>query len=215
MKSRVAHFKVNIFFLSLLVIGFCVFGGRPLQAQFIVHSSAMVNGEILNGHWPGYDFTFIVNQGWGGRYTVIPRVLFAESALEQEGNQVSTYNVEGDFRMPMILRTLDYRSFANTSDKGPFDFLTGYTAFGVANVKMEVKKELYSPQSSSLVHQSLKEEVEVPVQSFAFGFYGGEKFMVIDARLLYLRGTISSSDLIDEDVKFNHWMLIFSLGVGF
>jgi len=186
----------------------------PLQAQNSVHYSAMMNSELVNGYGLGVDSTLLINQTWGLRYTLIPEVKFLPETVERFPTELTTTRIDGDFKSFMFLKPIDYRTFSGTN-KGPFDFLTAYWGLGYNKVNLKVSQIKFRVQSNKLVAEHLTETVESPLYSFAFGFYGGEKFVVIDTRLLYIQGHIPASNLLQEKTKISLWMLLMGLGIGF
>lgn len=203
-------------YLLLTGIFLLILAGRcQLLAQSSYHFSAMASYELTQGYYPGYDFTAILNRRWGLRYTVIPNLSFEEgSRIINKGKSLISYQLQGDFKTPMIFRAIDYKSFQNRRS-GPFDFLTAYLAAGYNKITVKLKQQQFLPVENVLRQRDFAEDINFPVYSLALGLYGGEKFVVIDSRVLYFRGILQPSSLFDQTTNIDHWLILFSLGFGF
>ena len=188
---------------------------EKLLAQQIAHSSFMMNVEILEQYKPGYDITLIFTELWGIRYTFIPDVKFKkEGAPSSKNNQLSSFRVDGDYKSYMIFQTIDYQKFDYTN-KGPFDFITAYWGGGYEKIPSKITQTNYKVSNGNFVKETKEEDLEIPVYSLAFGLYANEKFVVADARLLYIKGSINNSDLLSDKVEFDQFLIQFAIGVGF
>lgn len=188
---------------------------EKLVAQQILHSSFMVNIEMLEQYKTGYDLTLIFTERWGIRYTHIPDVKFKkEEGITHENQEVSSFQVDGDFKTYMLLQTLDFKNFDPT-DKGPLDFITAYWGAGYNQMHTKIRKKAYTINNGNFVATKNEEDYELPVQSLVFGFYGQERYAVIDARLLYIKGVIKDSELLNRKIDFNQFLIQFGLGIGF
>lgn len=204
--------KVSIFLATVI---FSFFTATHATYAFDYHLSYMGNYDVTRGTFGGEDFTVILAKNVGVRYSRINKFEFIEEDTNLTGsNGVYSYKVEGDYKMPMILKMVDYKSFEG-GNKGPFDFLTAYFGVGYANLDMKISKKTYSASGGQMVLSNSSENVNTPVYATSVGFYGGEKFVVVDTRLRYLKGEIKDSDIVDHKIKFDDWSIIISLGVGF
>ncbi len=194
---------------------FCLLHPLNSIAQSRFHFSMTTGYEITRGYLPGYDFTFFYNNGWGVRYTIIPDVEFSErTEFESFPNSVSAYDLTGDLALPILLRTIDYRSF-NKQSAIPFDFLTAYAGIGYQDINAELSTHNYTINSNQLAQSVAKTNVDVPVTLFVFGFYGGEKFLVIDSKLIFFKGAVNLDQFSGKQINFDHWLLQISAGIGF
>ncbi len=208
-KRRVLKLAALLLAISLLEGATCLFAYPPL------HASVVLNYEITKGYAPGYDLTLFYNQSYGLRMSVIPNVVFKKRAeIYAKNGSLSTFRIEGDFESPMLLRTIDYRSYQGKKTT-PFDFLTAYVGFGFNEMKARLEQQSFIARSDMFVESDAEHEVGVSVYSFAFGFYGAEKFITLDTRLLYLRGESDIEDVLDEETSFDHWLIQFAVGIGF
>jgi len=187
--------------------------GRSAAATF--HVSALLNYEFTESYSPGFDVNIIFRNTWGIRYSQIPNMRFGtDSETDSTGGSVSLLQAKGDYWSPMIIRTIDFRSFPpNTAH--PLDFLTAYIAAGYNESPITVQKKTYTASNSTLESISLEKEIESYFYSAAFGFLGGERFFVVDAHVLYISGSINDSSFLEKSMEFDHWLIIFGFGVGF
>ena len=181
---------------------------------FDYHISYMGNYNITDGELKGQDYTLILARNFGLRYSQIASFDFVEKDSLTEKNGVARYGVKGNYKMPMLLKMIDYKNF-DAGHKGPFDFLTAYYGVGYTELDMKIRKTSYTASGNQMIRSKSSENVKVPIYAASVGFYGGEKFAVIDTRIRYIRGEIKDSDIIDKKIKFNDWAIIFSFGVGF
>jgi hypothetical protein len=186
-----------------------------LTAQSRFHFSVTTGFEITRGYMPGYDLTILYNNSWGMRYTIITDVEFSEgTAIEKFSDSVSAYNLRGDLQFPILLRTIDYRSF-NKQSMIPFDFLTAYTGIGYQDIAATLTTRSYTINSNELTHTLIETNVNVPTTGLVFGFYGGEKFVVIDGKLIYFKGETEQKLPSGRRLSFDHWLIQISVGIGF
>ncbi len=210
--------KKTDFLIRFMLIVFCsvsISKSSLLIAQTGIHASVSINYELTEGYWPGYDFTLIYGRLIGLRMTIIPDFMFSEDTeIVFKDNTLSSFECKGDLKMPMVLKTLDYRSLQGAG-KVAFDFLTAYIGIGYNELETEITKKVYSTETNNLHETTIQETVKTPVYSTAFGMYGGEKFLFIDTRLMYIKGESKKGDVINEQVSFDRWMVMFSIGIGF
>lgn len=186
-----------------------------LGAQSLFHFSATTGYEITQDYAPGYDFTVLYNNRWGVRYSIIPDVKLSEKTdLVNRSDSVSTYDLKGNLEFPTFLRTIDYKAF-NKQNAIPFDFLTAYVGIGYSNVTAELTENRYTVNTSMLTQNSSKTDVDAPTTFLVFGFYGGERFVVIDGKLLYFRGSVDPDGTEGRKIEFDHWLMQISVGIGF
>lgn len=184
------------------------------RAQGILHTSVMMNSNLLMEQRPGYDITLIFNRKWGFRYSENPETKIIDSKLEIDNSQLSTTSVEGNLKHLTILRALDFRTY-DQSGSTPFDFLTAYWGVGYSQNSLDFFKTEYQAQSGQLILSESSDRIEVSTFSLSIGFYGGEKSVVVDTRLQYLRSVISNSDLLDQEIEVNQWKILIAIGLGY
>ena len=186
-----------------------------LNAQSRLHFSMTTGYEITHGYAPGYDITVLYNNRWGIRYMMIPDVQLSEKTEIQSGNDsVSAISIKGNLEIPMILRTIDYRTF-NRKSAIPFDFVTAYTGVGYSNLSPRLTERKYSINGSSLTLTQTEKNVDIPVTCLVMGFYVGERFLVLDGKLLYFRGESDQSQTGGRRFSFDHWLIQISGGIFF
>lgn len=186
-----------------------------LFAQSQLHISLTTGYEITQGYSPGYDLTLLYNNLWGVRYSIIPDVQLTEKIeIKRKNDSLSTYRVEGDLEIPMLLRTIDYRAF-NKQNAIAVDFITAYVGIGYREIKTKLKEKIYSANGATMTVSHSETDVDAPVMAVVMGLYMGEKFVVIDSKLLYLRGEIDSAETAGERFTFDHWLIQLSAGVFF
>ena len=186
-----------------------------LIAQSRFHFSMTAGYEITRGYQPGFDFTLLYNNSWGIRYMIIPDVEISEGTeIELFPDSVSAYDLTGDLAFPILLRTIDYRSF-DKQNAIPFDFLTAYAGIGYRDINAELTTHNYSINSNQLAQNVIKTNVDVPITCFVFGFYGGERFIVIDSKLIYFKGAVNPDQFRGKHINFDHWLIQISGGIGF
>ena len=180
-----------------------------------LHVSALLNHEFTESYSPGYNINIFFGNTWGYRYSQIPEVKFiAESIVDTGVGRITILDAKADFVTQMVVRTIDYRTFPQTGAH-PFSFLTAYFAAGYSEIPIEVSMRSYVVNNSKLSLVAQEISVNSAVYAAAFGLYGGERFFVIDAHLLYFYGNIEDRNYLSEPMKFDHWLIIFGLGVGF
>lgn len=198
---------------TIMLIG-CVLSCSPeLSAQSQFHVSAMVNYEIVNGYRPGWDLTLLYNNQWGARYTNISNVLYLETKDENE-DSVSLTKISGDFKLPMVLKTVDYSAFSG-SNKTIFDFITAYYGLGYNSYNIKESHETYTAESDNLNKEKESKLIDVDMMAAVLGIYGGERFLVIDSRVIYYRGQTGDSKLSGQNHRFEDWLFVVSVGIGF
>ena len=116
--------------------------------------------------------------------------------------------------MPMLLKTLDFKTFEG-SNKGPFDFLTAYVGVGYSGEKVKIIKKSYTVEDDAFIQEKFREKAKSSTRAASFGFYGGEKFLVVDTRVVYYRGEIRESKLLNDSEKFSRWVVLLGIGIGF
>ena len=179
------------------------------------HVSALMNYEVSEAYFPGFDINILFQNVWGVRYTFIPAVRFGrDSMFDSTNEELSLLNAEGDLNSTMVMRTIDYRSFP-VGNVHPLDFLTAYIAIGYSDIPITVKKITYAAENSNLVKNSQSKQIASPVYTAAFGLYGGERLFVIDAHILYINGSIKDEKYLDSQIEFDHWLIVIGFGVGF
>jgi hypothetical protein len=200
------HF-LFLFILSIPLVG-------TASGQVNVHTSAMINGDILKRQPLGYDLTIFLNGKWGLRYSQNSDVQFVNPELEQKDNQLSELSVNGDLKQLTLLRAIDYRTY-DRSNSTPLDFLTAYVGVGYSRNKLLLKKKLYRAKTDNLITGDLEDQVPVALYSLSLGLYGGEKHVVVDTQLQYIRGTVSGSELLSKNIIISQWRLILAIGLSY
>lgn len=206
-KNTYQTFYFSMLCLALILLAKTAFAQSPL------HTSVMLNYDLLEQKGPGYDLTLLYKGIWGVRYTLIEDLTFLD-AVEGSNESVNSYTFQGDLMLPMVIKTIDYKSFAPSSSK-IFDFLTAYVGFGYNNLDLELTLNQYTARESSLEKTTVQELVKSSVSAVVFGIYGGERFLVIDTRLLYVKGKTDTSESLDDRYEHDNIMLLISLGFGF
>lgn len=210
-KGIKLRFKICICCLCLFVFH----AKTCLTAQMKLNLSATINYELTEGYFPGYDFTILVNESWGIRMTHLPDFKFLETGKPiANSSSVTVHEIKGDLDFPMALKLIDYMSYQNNTSI-PFDYLTAYVGMGYNKVNPKRVQRKFISNGTAIVEQRTVETVEIPVTAFAFGFYGGQRFLVIDGRIMYLKGTAEKSNLVESKHEFSQWLLLFSIGIGF
>lgn len=180
-------------------------------AQQPIHFSAAIGYDFFNQYWPCYDITLLVNNSWGLRYSEVSDITFISTInVDQTINQI---DIKGDIQLPYFLKTLDFTSFREGTNQ-VFDFLTAYWGLGYNNLELTVIQREYAANSNSIQKTKREDTVSTSVTALTFGLYGGDRFLVIDFRLVYFKGTIPSSELIDKQ-EFDKWMLSVSFGIAY
>ncbi len=198
---------------GILVVIFMLYPLESLKAISSFHFSTMVNYELIDGYWPGWDLTLIYGNQYGLRYTNIQNVIYLEST-DESNNSLDDIKLSGELQLPMVLKTMDYNSFSD-SNKTVFDFITAYFAFGYNSYNIKETHKVYSAASGNLVKETIEDSISTEFMVTAMGIYAGESFLVIDSRILHYSGETKESDISGDKYKFSDWMLIFSVGVGF
>jgi len=194
---------------------FCLWHPFSLTAQSRFHFSVTTGYEITRGYLPGYDLTILYNNSWGVRYTIITDVELSEgTVIENFSDSVSAYKLKADLQFPLLLRTIDYRSF-NKQSVIPFDFLTAYAGIGYQDITAKLTTRNYTINSNELAQTVSETNINVPTACLVFGFYGGEKFVVIDGKLIYFRGEVEQNLPSGRQLNFDHWLIQISAGIGF
>ncbi len=189
--------------------------GLEAQALSRFHFSVTAGYEVMHGYAPGYDFTILYNSQWGVRYVTIPEVHLVENTeIIESGGSFFTCTAEGDLKLPMILRTIDFRSFGN-SDSIPLDFVTAYAGVGYGDVSSELTVKRYTASGSDIVVSRSKLIEKSPTTAVVIGLYFGERFIVVDGKVLYFRGYFDLDQPEQKQVHFDHWLMQLSIGVFF
>jgi hypothetical protein len=208
--------KGQAFIKTGYLIAMCLFFlliAKETPAQGSIQISAMTNYDLLGAYGPGFDLTMLIQESWGLRYTLMADMVFLD-ITEANAGAVSQIEYKGDLKLPMILKTIDYRSFGKTGSS-VFDFLTAYMGLGYNNLELSMTRKVYQADTNTMVKSTSYETVNSPTTAAAFGLYGGERFLVVDARLMLVKGKTDTSDLIDDQYEYEAWMLLISFGIGF
>lgn len=204
--NRIKSFAIITVLLSIAAFG------TPVSAQIPLHVSSTVSTDLFSNSWPGYDLTLLYAKSFGLRYSLIPDISFVST--DELNTTLKIIEVDGDFKLPMFMKTLDYRSFYG-NNKTLFDFLTAYVAFGLGDMELELAAEEYTADSSALKQSDLTEVLKARTVALAIGLYGGERFLVTDLRLMYALGSIEKSEVTGKEYQFHLWMLVLGIGVFF
>jgi hypothetical protein len=205
---------ILIFLVPLLTI-FCFHTKQVQAAPPWLHVSALLNYEATKSYSPGFDFNILFQNTWGIRYSFLPAIrLGSLSTVNSLNGTISLINAESDLNTTMIMRTLDYRSFP-AGNATPLDFLTAYLAFGYNEIPITIQKTTYSVLNSKLASNRHSKQISSPVYTAAFGLYGGERFVVIDGHLLYVKGLVEDEEYLESSLNFEHWLIIIGIGIGF
>lgn len=179
------------------------------------HFSVTAGYEVTHGYAPGYDVTILYNNRWGIRYVTIPDVLLVENTdiIESDGSFYAC-TAESDLKLPMILRTIDFRSTGN-SGSIPLDFVTAYAGVGYGELISELTVKQYTASGSDIVINRSELTEKSPTTVMAMGLYFGERFIVVDGKVLYFQGYFDLDQPKPKQVHFNHWLMQVSIGVFF
>jgi len=201
--------------IKLILLTVFFFLGFTCQNAFAIHYSLIGGTYLSEPSQIIWDASLFFNQQWGLRYTVIPGFEYHnKNTLTRTDNSVSNYTVTGEYAAPSLVYLLAYQTI-NSSEPGPFDFITAYVSLGYAEQKVVIEESRYTASGNNIDKSTHESSTQIPVTSAAFGFYGGEKFMVFDTSIRYLKGTIDDKDVIAEKVEFEHWLISASIGFGF
>ena len=213
--SKKYFFSDGIFFVKALIIFLACLLGSDNTKAFAYHYS-IIGGTYLNDTTKIiWDTSLFFNQQWGLRYTVIPGFEYQnKDTVTRSDDSVSKYTITGEYKAPSIMYLLGYQTISST-EPGPFDFITAYTSLGYAEQNVTVKESRYTASGNTIIKSHHESNSKVPVTSAAFGFYGGEKFMVFDTGIRYLRGTLNDNKAVSEKIEFSHWLISASIGFGF
>ena len=173
----------------------------------------MVSYDLLNQHDPEFDVTLLFYGNWGIRYSVIDHFKFLHLS-EADESSFKDSEFEGNIKLPILLKTIDYKTFGDTKGK-IFDFITAYAGLGYNHQELKLTQDQYDAQASTLQKSTRSETVQSSLTALTFGFYGGESFLVIDLRLLFLMGKTEASSLVDQQNNFSNWLMTMSVGIGF
>ena len=184
-----------------------------LIAQTQFHASAATNCDLFSSRCLGLDLTFLYDSQWGLRLTLVHDLNYV-SAIERDNSSLSYYRYSGDYEMPMLMKTLDYRVFQGES-KTLFDFLTAYIAIGSTDLELTLTRNSYLASGDKLGKMTATEKISAPTNAIALGLYGGDAFLVVDFRFLYSKGKTNNGLLVDQHYDFDLWMMLFSIGFGF
>ncbi len=203
-------FKIKL----VLFLPLCLFLiSSNLVAQPMFHISSMIHYELMNQDWPGYDITMIYKSNLGIRYSHMQDVSFLETVSDEDG-AVKRNNFEGDLKLFMFLKMLDFKTF----QEGPanvFDFITGYVGVGYNALELTLTQKEYYAVANNLAEKTREETVNSQVGALSIGLYGGDSILVIDLRLRYIKGVVEASDYENKENYFDRWMFIVGLGIGF
>ena len=184
-----------------------------LVAQTNFRGSATISYDVLHRNNPGGDMTVFINRQWGLRYTHITNVLYHDGDSKLVNNTVVDSSLEGSFGAPFLLKAIDYRSFSGQNKIG-FDYATAYVGIGFNKMGVEVNRRRFLTRSGKIDIYEESEKVDLPLKCAVFGFYGGEKFVVVDLKLMYLTGVVELSDSDGGKMDVEQWFLMISIGLG-
>lgn len=193
---------------------FCfLFGGQVRAANY--HASVMLGYDFIGENATAFDFTVFVGQYGGARYSTMNEVKFDHGyETSHSSDQVSNFRIIGNSKSLFLFSTADYKVISK-ADGGPFDFLTAYYGGGYGEIQATVFEDRYHQEGQSLVRERYQENLTTSVNSLVFGFYGQEEYVVLDGRVLYYRGKFSQQGILTEDIEFQHFAFLISLGIGF
>lgn len=207
--------------IGLFLVLFCgtlvslVGSTHTASAQSRFHISLTAGYEMTNGYAPGYDLTILYQGLWGARYMILPDVeLTEDTELIQGSDSIAAVSVEGDLEIPMVLKTIDYRSFGDGNAIG-LDFITAYVGLGYNQIKADLIQKQYTSSGGTFSLKESRMSVNVPVSALVMGLYMGERFVALDGKLLYIRGDIESGDSVAGKMPFDHWLIQLSAGIFF
>ena len=201
--------------IKLILLSVLFFLGFTCQNGFAVHYSLIGGTYLSDTSQIVWDASLFFNQQWGLRYTVIPEFEYHnKNSLTRTDNSVSNYTITGEYKATSLVYLLDYQTISST-EPGPFDFITAYVSVGYAEQNITIEENRYTASGNNIDKTTHESSTKTPVTSAAFGFYGGEKFMVFDTSIRYLRGAIDDKEAIVEKIEFEHWLISASIGFGF
>ena len=215
-KIEQRHFLSHgISFIKVVILFLICFLGVNNSNAFAYHYSVIGGTYVDDTTKIIWDASLFFNQQWGLRYTFIPGFEYQnKDTITDSNDSVSNYTITGEYKSPSIMYLLGYQNISST-EPGPFDFITAYTSIGYAEQNVTIKESRYTASDNNIVKSHHESNSKVPVISAAFGFYGGEKFMVFDTSVRYLKGTINDNDATSEKIEFTHWLISASIGFGF
>jgi hypothetical protein len=186
-----------------------------IAAQTGIQLMGTAGYEFTRTYAPVYDLTLLLYQRWGIRLTHIPDFPFNDGSFSQANAATLTVErIRGDLDLPLILRTVDYRSHAGAKNT-PLDFATAYFGLGHNRLSGTSSRQSYTSVSNRFEYSVREDTVEFPVTAFTAGMCVGESFLVFDFYLLYLRGHVDSTPLLDRSFDFEHWLLTAAIGIAF
>ncbi|MDH5559287.1 MAG: hypothetical protein OEY59_00360 [Deltaproteobacteria bacterium] len=204
---------LSFFVLSLLV--FILASEEKVTAQVNFHASVMANTDLIEGRFPGLEYTFFFGPSWGVRYSMLPTMEFKTEPLKTlSDGQLQTYSLTGEYQSLTVLRSIEHRG-NRPGSKGPFEFITAYFGVGYNQINTQLVKKTFTAQSNIWSESETSEDLPTEINNFSLGLYGGESFIMLDTRFLYFTGKTDKSRLLDDKIKFKQWMILFSIGIGF
>ncbi|MFH2129130.1 MAG: hypothetical protein ABIK68_02050, partial [bacterium] len=90
-----------------------------------------------------------------------------------------------------------------------------YTGVGYNNLTPRLTERKYSINGSRLTLTQTEKSIDIPVTCLVMGFYVGERFVVLDGKLLYFRGESDQSQTGGRSFSFDHWLIQISGGIFF
>lgn len=202
--------KVVIFSCFIL---FYASNTKPVLGQTLLHASSMIHYDFISQQGPGYDITFFVKGNVGFRLTHVSDFSFLETS-DRVDNTVLESRFKGDLYIPMLIKTLDYKTF-NEGPQKIFDFITGYLGVGYNELDIILDQTVYSAESDTLTSEERTGGAKTSLTAFSFGIYGGEDIVVIDGRIQLLKGTIEASDDLNKEKEYQKWRMVLAIGIGF
>lgn len=188
--------------------------GSHAQSSYIITATA--GYELTKEYLPVYDLTFIYMQVLGLRYSLIPDFQFEEDKeVVRDSDNVSVYTISGDYEMSSLVYVIESKRLSGGGTQGPFDFLAAYMAIGYNDTEITLNETRYSAVDNEIQTENDTEKTKIPIYALSFGFLGGEKFMAIDAKITYIRGELEDRGVAGKKIEFSHWLIVFSLGLGF
>ncbi len=199
--------------LLFLILSIMVLIGNS-HGQVNIHTSLMLNSDLMGEQQLGLDLTVLFNASWGFRYTRTPDLVIVDGNLQVDESQLSSTKVKGEFKHLSVLQTIDFRTFDQT-EESPFDFLTAYWSVGYSQNDFKLTRRSYQAQVNQLVSSDSFDDVVIPFYTLGIGLYGGEKNVVVDTQLQFFRADIAKSNLNSDRIDVTGWKILFAIGLGY
>jgi len=196
-------------FLALLCYGLSV-ASAAVAGDFGV--SVTLGHDLFEGRAPVADLNLLFGESYGLRVEYMPSLTEALPSTLGSDTKVER-SLNGDTVSYGLMKFWDMKHY-HPSQGMPLSFLGAYSTLGYSQSEMVLHETMISASQSQLSFTESTRSVRPTSWIFETGFYGGDRFALIDLRLQY-RTSSFKPDWEPGKISYASWAMVVSGGVGF